>query len=78
MRRIKLIWDFFGPDGHKTAIHHEEHLKEFIEMHQLSITDTGFEDETENHSHSFMIIDESQLLDVRDPLKPHRAFVVEE
>lgn len=78
MRRIKLLWDFFGPDAWKTAEHFEHHLKEFIEMHDLDITETGFKDEHENHSISFMVIDESQLLDVRDPLKPHRAILVEE
>lgn len=78
MRRIKLIWDFYGPDGSKTAEHYEIHLKEFIETHELDITRTGFYDENPDHSYAYMVIDDSQLMDVRDPLKPHRAFIIEE
>ena len=29
MRKLKLIWDFRGPDALKTAEHHEIHLKEY-------------------------------------------------
>src|SRR5690606_1132164 len=31
-KKLKLIWDFFGPDAKKTAEHHEIHLKEFIQI----------------------------------------------
>ena len=41
-RQIKLIWDFRGPDALKTAEHQEIHLKEFIVIEQLPISNFGF------------------------------------
>jgi hypothetical protein len=36
-KKIKIIWDFYGDKAEKTAQHHEIHLKEFMEKHQLEI-----------------------------------------
>ena len=30
MRKLKLIWDFKGPDSEKTAAHHLIHLDEYV------------------------------------------------
>ena len=30
MRKLKLIWDFKGQDGIKTAEHHDVDLNEFV------------------------------------------------
>ena len=43
MRKLKLIWDFRGPDALKIAQHHEIHLKEFIAIEKLSLNISGFE-----------------------------------
>ena len=43
MRKLKLIWDFRGPNAKKTAEHHEIHLKQFIVIEKLDITITGVE-----------------------------------
>ncbi|AXT20621.1 hypothetical protein D7030_00510 [Flavobacteriaceae bacterium AU392] len=75
MRKLKLIWDFRGPNASKTAEHHEIHLKEYITAEQLSINITGFEVISEMHSIAFMIIQENKMKSIRDALKPHRGQV---
>lgn len=78
MRKIKLIWDFRGEVAAKTAEHHEIHLKEFIEVEKLSINITGFEVLNEMHAIAFMVVEETDMIKVRDALKPHRGEVFEE
>ena len=75
MRKLKLIWDFKGPSGQKIAEHHEIHLKEFISAQSIKAQHTGVETIHELHSIAFMVIDESDLIPVRDVLKPHRGQV---
>lgn len=75
MRKIKLIWDFRGEVAAKTAEHHEIHLKEFIEAEKLALNITGFEIQNEMHSIAFMVVEEKDMIAVRDALKPHRGEV---
>jgi len=72
-RKIKLIWDFRGPAASKTAEHHQLHLKEYIKREGITSEGAGFQDITEMHSIAFMAIDESNMITLRDALKPHRA-----
>jgi hypothetical protein len=72
MRKIKMIWDFRGPDGLQIAKHHQIHLEEFITTEKLEST-TGFEEINEAYAIAFMIIEEQNMIMVRDTLKPHRA-----
>jgi hypothetical protein len=72
-RKIKLIWDFRGPVALKTAEHHEKHLKEFIAIEELALNITGFEEVNEMHSLAYMVVDETNMITVRDTLKPHRG-----
>ena len=75
-RNIKLIWDFRGMDAVKTAVHHEIHLKEFIQRNNLShFPVTGVEDLNDMHSLAFWVVPESEIMKYRDILKPHRAQV---
>lgn len=75
-RDIKLIWDFRGYDAAQTARHHEIHLKEFINKNNLSqFPITGTEEIHEIHSLAFWVIPESEIINYRDILKPHRAQV---
>lgn len=75
-RDIKLIWDFRGPDSEQTARHHEIHLKEFIDKKDLShFPITGAEVLNEMHSIAFWVIPESEIMNYRDLLRPHRAQV---
>ena len=78
MRQIKLIWDFRGPAGAKTAEHHEIHLKEFIEIEKISLNITGFEILNEMHAIAFMVVTDEIMIAVRDALKPHRGEVYKE
>jgi hypothetical protein len=74
-RQIKLIWDFRGPASSKTAEHHEIHLKEYIKIEKLSLDITGFQTYGEMHAIAFMVVDEHDMISVRDALKPHRGEV---
>ena len=78
MRKLKLIWDFRGPAGKKTAEHHLIHLKEYISIEQLDITITGTETISDMHSLAFLVVDEVEMKPIRDALKPHRGQVYTE
>ncbi len=75
MRKLKLIWDFHGPDANKTALHHEKHLKEYIIIEKLDVTITGIETLSDMHTIAFLVVNEDQMKPVRDALKPHRGQV---
>ena len=78
MRKLKLIWDFRGPDAKKIAEHHEIHLKEYIQSENLNISITGVEELNSNYSIAFLVLDETNMKPIRDALKPHRGQVYEE
>ena len=73
MRKLKLIWDFRGPDALKIAEHHEIHLKEYIMIQKLTLNITGFETLNEGHAIAFMVVNDDEMKPVRDALKPHRG-----
>ncbi|GGX10755.1 hypothetical protein [Aquimarina muelleri] len=77
-RKLKLIWDFKGPNASKTAQHHEIHLKEYIHLEETSLNITGYQDINEIHSIAFMIVTDSEMKKIRDALKPHRGQVYED
>jgi hypothetical protein len=77
MRKLKLIWDFRGPNALKIAEHHEVHLKEYIISQNLKSEITGFEALTNLHAVAFMVIEEQDLKPIREALKPHRGLVYE-
>ena len=78
MRKIKLIWDFRGEMATKTAEHHEVHLKEYIDAEKLELNITGFEILNEMYAIAFMVVEEKDMIAVRDALKPHRGEIFEE
>ncbi len=73
--KIKLIWDFRGQDALKIAQHHEIHLKEYIKKENLNLNITGFEPKNELHAIAFMVVTRTNMIVVRDTLKPHRAVL---
>ena len=77
-RKIKLIWDFRGPAAQKTAEHHVVHLKEFITLEALQLNISGHATYSNMHSIAYMVVEESNMIVVRDALKPHRAEVYTE
>jgi hypothetical protein len=74
-RKIKLIWDFRGVVAAKTAEHHEIHLKEYILSEKLQLNITGFQIIDEMYAIAFMVVEEDNMIAVRDALKPHRGEV---
>ena len=74
-RKIKLIWDFRGAVSAKTAEHHEIHLKEYIQTEKLPLNITGFQIIDEMYAIAFMVVEEANMITVRDALKPHRGEV---
>lgn len=77
-RKLKLIWDFHGPDAQTTAAHHAIHLKEYLKTQQLSLDITGSESISETHSIAFLVVTDSEMPPVRDALKPHRGQLYED
>jgi hypothetical protein len=75
MRKIKLIWDFRGSAAAKTAEHHEIHLKEYIQNEKLPLNITGFEIINDMYAIAFLVVEEKDMIPVRDVLKPHRGEV---
>lgn len=75
MSKLKLIWDFRGPDALKIAEHHVEHLKEFIVIQKTDLNITGFEQINEMHSIAFMVVNQDEMKPIRDVLKPHRGQI---
>lgn len=71
--QIKLIWDFRGPAAAKTAEHHEKHLKEYIALEKTLLNITGFQHLNELYSLAFMVVEKSEMISIRDALKPHRG-----
>ena len=78
MRKLKLIWDFRGPDASKIAQHHEIHLKQYIQLENSPVTLTGYETLSDNHSIAFLVVNEQDMKPIRDALKPHRGEVYDE
>ena len=74
-KRIKLIWDFRGPQSGSTARHFELHLRE-SPLFRPDIP-TGVEHLTEMHSLAFMVVAASEMPEFRDTLKPHRGSLAE-
>lgn len=77
MKKIKLIWDFRGPVAAKTAEHHEIHLKEYITIQNFSLDITGYKVINEMYAVAFMVVLDTDMIQVRDALKPHRGELYE-
>ncbi len=75
-KKIKLIWDFKGPDGLATAKYHCIHLKEFALIDNLAYDEVNFQELHPMHAIAFINIDESVMKIFRDALKPHRGELV--
>ncbi|MDM9630736.1 hypothetical protein [Robiginitalea aurantiaca] len=74
-KKIKLIWDFRGPQAAETARHFEHHLKESPLFYPE--LPTGVERLSEMHSFAFLVVGETEMPAFRDALKPHRGTLVD-
>ncbi|MGB5941915.1 MAG: hypothetical protein WBG71_03470 [Leeuwenhoekiella sp.] len=77
-RKIKLIWDFRGEGCEHTAAHHAIHLKEFFAASENPQTPTGSEKLSPVHAIAHVTVPESQMVAVRDRLKPHRGTLAQD
>ncbi|WP_084371948.1 hypothetical protein [Reichenbachiella faecimaris] len=76
-RKIKLIWDMHGQHAKGTAEHHAIHLTEFAEREKVVTMGVGTENLSDMHSIAYMVVDEKDMITVRDALRPQRAEVAE-
>lgn len=77
-RKLKLIWDFRGPDAERTAKHHALHLKEYVEAQDLPLQITGFEQINDSLSIAYLVVYENEMIAIRDTLKPHRGQIYDQ
>lgn len=88
-RKIKLIWNFSGPDAEGTAKHHEIHIREFLEKNNFNHLITGIDYQQNPDSSrmvgtgyrawsAYLIVDEKDMILFRDALKPHKGEIAEE
>jgi len=74
--RIKLVWEFKGPDAEHFAAHHEVHLKQYALAENLLETSFATEKKENEHWAASITVDRTDMIKVRDALKPHRGFKV--
>ena len=74
-RKIKLIWDFRGPEALEIAKHHCIHLEEFAVKEKLTYYEISSNSISEMYCIAFITVDEKDMITFRDALKPHRGEV---
>lgn len=74
-KKIKLIWDFRGPDAIEIAKHHIIHLEEFAVKENLIFHSTGIEQKSDWLCIAFISVNEEDMITYRDALMPHRGEV---
>jgi hypothetical protein len=77
-QRIKLIWDFRGPNAAPIAAHHAKHLEEFAVAEGLEDTLCDTEQITEMHHIAYLIVDKVHMDTLRESLKPNRGQLYSE
>ena len=73
--KIKLIWDFRGPNCNKTAEHYQIHLSEFLTSCNTSYFEFGGKELNELHYIVFLVVSKNTMKYFRDKLKPNRGEV---
>lgn len=76
MRKIRLLWDFRGPDSFETAQHHVIHLKEFAQLENKPFLESTVIEQNKYVNSAFIIISEEYLDLFKNALKPHRITIV--
>ena len=72
-RKIKLLWDFKGPDSLETAKHHTIHLKEFAAIENLPFYEIDIKEQNPMLCAAYIVVSESDMKVYRDALKPQRG-----
>ena len=76
--RVKLIWDFRGPNAQPIAEHHAKHLVEFASAERLDNPLIGVETISTMHHTAFLVVDKSLMNTLRETLKPTRGQLPDE
>ena len=71
--RVKLIWDFRGPNASEIAAHHVVHLQEFANAEKLDNPLYGTQQVSAMHHLAYMVINQDMVDDLRKRLKPNRG-----
>lgn len=74
-RKIKLLWDFRGPDSLETAKHHIIHLKEFAILENLEYFQIDIQEKNPMLTSAYITVDEKDMKIYRDALKPQRGEI---
>ena len=74
-RKIKLLWDFRGPDAKETAKHHTIHLKDFATKENLTFHEIDIQEKNSMLVSAFITVNETDMKIYRDALKPQRGEV---
>jgi hypothetical protein len=74
-RKIKLIWDFRGPEAKEIAKHHVIHLEEFAIKEKLHFFEVNTEKVNDMYCLAYITVKEEDMITYRDALKPHRGEV---
>lgn len=74
-RKIKLIWDFRGPEALEIAKHHAVHLEEFALKENLHFYEIASHQISAMYCTAFITVDEKDMITFRDALQPHRGEV---
>lgn len=74
-KKIKLLWDFRGPDAKETAKHHTIHLKDFARVENLTFHEIDIQEKNPILVSAFITVDEADMKIYRDALKPQRGEV---
>ncbi len=73
MERIKLLWDFRGPNAEPIAKHHAVHLNEFVDAEGLQNTVCETQKMTEMYWITYLVVEKIHMNDLRERLKPNRG-----
>jgi hypothetical protein len=69
---VTYLWDFFGPHAAKTALHFDEHLRQFLAKHELSGCETGTESSGEGHAAAYCTAPAEACPAIERALRPRR------
>ncbi len=76
--RVKLIWDFRGPNAKHIAEHHTKHLGEFVVAENLQNTILGQEELGAMYHIAFLVVEKHLMNTLRETLKPTRGQLYDE
>lgn len=73
--KVKLIWNFYGPDSKQTADHHLSHLNTFLLNENISYFSTGVECVNENYC-SYVVMSKEKIDFIRKKLNPNKGILI--